>query len=101
VTLGFSAGFLFEDAKQVGLAHDQKGLAFDLDFGPAPLAVQHLVTRLDVESGDLAVIAASTGAGGDDFALLRLFLGGVRNDDAASSLVFARSASRPRDRAKA
>ena len=38
---------------------------------------------------ELAGFVASAGADGDDFALLRLLLGGVGNDDAALRLVFA------------
>ena len=37
---------------------------------------------------DLAVVVAGAGADGDDFAFLRLFLGGVGNDDPALGLVF-------------
>jgi hypothetical protein len=41
---------------------------------------------LDVERRDLAVFVAGAGADGDDFAFLRLFLGGVGNDDPAGGL---------------
>src|SRR5208337_1313340 len=73
----------------VGLLHDQEFLAVDLDFGAAPLAEQDLVASLDVHRGELAALVAATGADGDDLALLRLLLGGVRNDDAAFRLFLA------------
>ena len=37
----------------------------------------------DVHRDALAVVIEAAGADGDDFALLRLFLGGVRDDEAA------------------
>src|SRR5690606_38739541 len=43
---------------------------------------------LDVERTDLALVADRAGADGDDFAFLRLFLGGVGDDDAAGGLLF-------------
>src|SRR6185437_9815988 len=89
-----SGGFLggrdaFDDAHDVGFLHDQEFLAVDLDLGAAPLAEQDPVAGLDVEGNELAVFVAGARAGGDDFALLRLLLGGVRNDDAALRLFLA------------
>ena len=46
------------------------------------------VAFLDVERRDLAVLLDLALADGDDLALLRLFLGGVRDDDPAD-LLFA------------
>ena len=51
------------------------------------LAEQHFVTGLDVERDDGSVILYFPLAGRDDLALLRLFLGSVRDDD-ASNLLF-------------
>ena len=48
---------------------------------------KHAIAGLDVERDELSALVASTGTGGDDFALLRLLLGGVRNDDAAFRLL--------------
>ncbi|MGY3464586.1 hypothetical protein ACVW0I_001457 [Bradyrhizobium sp. LM6.11] len=42
----------------------------------------------DVNRDQLAALVAAAGADGDDFTLRRLFLGSVRNDDAASGLFF-------------
>ena len=53
----------------------------------------HLPNRMRspalTSSGDqLALLVAGARADGDDFAFHRLFLGGVRNDDAALGLLF-------------
>src|ERR1700722_1961230 len=77
---------LVDHAHDVGLLHDQKLVAFELDLGARPLAEQHAVAGLDAHRGELAAFVAATGADGDDFALLRLFLHGVGNDDAALGL---------------
>src|SRR5579883_910095 len=78
-----------DDAHNVGLLHDQELLAVDLDFGAGPLAEQHPVALLDVERRQLAGLVAAARPHGDDLALLRLLLGGVRNDDAALRLLLA------------
>src|SRR5690606_22176856 len=65
------------------LLHDDQLFAADLDVGARPFAEDHLVADLDVERMQPSVLAPRPGAGGDDFALHRLLLGGVRNDDAA------------------
>src|SRR5690606_5779316 len=75
-----------DDAHDVGFLHDQKVFAVELDFGARPFAEQDAVADLDVESDDLAAFVTGAGADGDDLAFLRLFLRGVRNDDAALGL---------------
>src|SRR3546814_11909780 len=77
-----------DDAEDVRFLHDQQLFAVDLDFGARPFAKQDAVAGLDVERGDLAVVGAGARTNGDDFAFLRLFLGGVGDDDAASRLFF-------------
>ena len=77
-----------DDAHDVALLHDQQLLAVELDLGAGPLAEQDAVAGLDVERLDLAVLVAGARADGDDFALHRLFLGGVGDDDAARGLLF-------------
>ena len=79
---------LGDDAHDVALLHDQEFLAVDLDLGARPLAEQDAVAGLDVDRDELAGLVAAAGADGDDFALLRLFLGGVGDDDAARGLLF-------------
>src|SRR3954471_1306467 len=81
-------GNVGEDAHDVAFLHDQQLLAVDLDLGAGPFAEQHAVADLEVDRDQLASFVTATGAHGDDFALRGLFLGTVRNDDAASSLLF-------------
>ena len=82
--LGLHVG---DDAHDVALLHDQKFLAVDLDLSARPLAEQHAVTNLDVDRDKLAGFVAAARTNGGDFALRRLFLGRVGNDDAASGLL--------------
>src|SRR4051794_31276030 len=76
-----------DHAHDVGLLHDQEVLAVDAHFGARPLAEQHPIAGFDVELDDLAAVVPGSRTDGDDFALLRLLLGGVRNDDAAFGLL--------------
>src|SRR5829696_5275306 len=78
---------LLDDAHDVGLLHDKEVLAVDAHLGARPFAEQNAVAGLDIERDDLAALVASTRTGGDDLALLRLLLSGVRNDDAALRLL--------------
>ena len=78
-----SAYLLLQDAEDFFLAHNQEFLAIDLDLGAGILAEQDAVAGLDVERENLAFVVGLALADGDDFALLGLFLGGVRDDDAA------------------
>src|SRR5580704_5074870 len=79
-------GGTFDDSHDVGLLHDQEILAIELDLGAGPLAEQDAVALLDVERNERALLIAGARADGDDLAFHRLFLGGVRNDDAALGL---------------
>src|ERR1700716_1107440 len=81
-------GQIGENAHDVALLHDQQFLTVELDLGARPLAEQHAVADLEVDRDQLAgfVTAARTNRG--DFALRGLFLGRIRNDDAASCLLF-------------
>src|SRR5687767_7435919 len=82
-----------DDSQNVGFLHDDEVFAIDLDLGARPFAEQDLVAGLDVERSDLAVVGASARSDGDDFALLRLFLRGVGNDDPARGLCFGLDAA--------
>src|SRR5215813_12670749 len=75
-------------AHDVGLLHDQEFLAVELDLGARPFAEQHAVTDLEVDRNQLAGLVAAAGADGNHLTLRGLFLGGVRNDDAALGLLF-------------
>src|SRR6266566_2415120 len=84
---GLPAGYRFgEHSHDVGFLHDQVLDAVDLDFGARPLAEQHAVAGLDVDRGELSGLVAAAGTDCDDLALLRFFLGGIRDDDAAGRL---------------
>src|SRR5689334_9608237 len=69
-----------DDPEDVAFLHDDQVFTVDLDLGARPLAEQNLVARLDVERRNLALFALGASADGDDFAFLRLFLGGVGKD---------------------
>src|SRR2546425_9693935 len=81
-------GLLLDDAEDVFLAHHEVLLAVDLDLGARVLGEEHPVTGLDVQRADLAVFEDLAVAHGDHFALDRLLLGGVGDDDAALRLLF-------------
>src|SRR5688572_14766347 len=66
---------LADDPHDVGLLHDQKLLAIELDLGPGPFSEQHAVSGLDLHRDELAVVVAPAGAHGYHLALLRFFLG--------------------------
>src|SRR6202035_4324127 len=71
-----------------GLLHDQELLAVELDLGARPFAEQDAIADLEVDRDQLAGLVTATRAGGGDFALRRLFLGAVGNDDAALGFFF-------------
>src|SRR5207244_4585050 len=75
---------LLENGEDVFLAHDEVFLVVDLDLGARILAEQDLVAGLHVQRDLLAVVADLARPDGDHLALLRLLLGGVRDDDRAS-----------------
>src|SRR6478752_509671 len=79
---------LNQHAHDVGLLHDQELLAVELDLGAGPFAEQHAVADLEVDRDQLAGLVAAARAHGGDFALRGLFLGRVRNNDAALGLRF-------------
>src|SRR5687768_7199442 len=82
------AVLLLDDAENLFLADDEDLFAVDLDFLTGVLAEKNRVARLDVERRDLAVLFDAAFSDGHDFALLRLLLGAVRDDDAAHALFF-------------
>src|SRR2546422_9948801 len=75
---------LLENGEDVFLAHDEVFLVVDLDLGARILTEQDLVAGLHVQRDLLAVVADLARPDGDHLALLRLLLGGVRDDDRAS-----------------
>ena len=77
-----------QHAEDVAFLHDQKVFAIDLHLGARPFAEQDAIAGLHVEGMDLTAFIAGAGAGRDDLAFLRLFLGGIGNDDAALGFCF-------------
>src|SRR5438477_11953317 len=75
------------NAQNVAFLHDDEVFTVDLHFGARPFAEQDLVAGLDVERRELALFGLGARADGDDFALLRLFLRGVGDDDPARGLL--------------
>src|SRR6266576_4844151 len=79
---------LREHAHDVGFLHDQEFLTVELDLGARPLAEQHTVADLEVDLDQLAGFVTAARTHRRDLTLRRLFLGAVRNDDAALGLFF-------------
>ena len=70
-----------DDTHDVFFAHDEQFLAVNLDGLTGILAEQDTVTNLDVQRHMLAVLVTLAGTNRQNFALIRLFGGSVRNDD--------------------
>ena len=70
----------YDDREHVASGQDEEIVATELDLGSAVLGVEHLVADGDVEGNAVALVVDTAGADCDNFALLGLFLGGVRND---------------------
>src|SRR5258708_3306949 len=81
-------GKIGDNAHDVALLHDQQFLTVELDLGARPFAEEHAVADLEVDRDQLAGFVAATRADGGAFPLRRLFLGAIRNNDAASGLPF-------------
>src|SRR5260370_23252316 len=79
----FCDGQIGENAHYFALLHDEQLLTVDLDLGARPLAEQDAVADLEIDRNQLAVFVTPARTEREDFALRRLFLGSVRNDDAA------------------
>src|SRR5215831_580764 len=86
--LGFLGLGLVDHGEHFVLAHDEKLFAVQLDLLPRVLPEEDQVAGLHIQGDALAVVLDLSGTGRDDLALLRLFLGRVRDDD-ASDLLFA------------
>src|SRR5690606_27817741 len=75
----------FDDGEDFVLAHHQQVFAVDLDgVAAAVRAEHHLVTDLDGQRANFAVVQDFAGTDGDDFTLVRLLGGRARQHDAAS-----------------
>src|ERR1700735_4199334 len=85
------SGFLrgdrvIEHTHDFTLGHDHQLLALKLDCSARPFIEQHAVTALDLHRQEFAILVAGARADSDDFALYRLFLHRVGNEDAAGGL---------------
>src|SRR5262245_11197205 len=78
---------LVDHAHDVAFLHDQVFDTVELDLGARPLAKQHAVTGFDVDRDELAGFVTASGADRHNLTLLRLFLRGIGNDDAAGGLL--------------
>src|SRR3989454_5782091 len=76
-----------DDAEDVLLLHDEVLLTVELDLAAGVLAEEDPIALLQGEGELLAVLGHSAGPDRDHFALLRLLLRGVGNDDAAVLVV--------------
>ena len=74
---------LFENAHDVFFAHHEEFFTVYLDGLTGVLAEQNTVTDLHVHREELAGFVALAGTHSEDFALIGLFTGGVRKDNAA------------------
>src|SRR5208337_991244 len=74
----------FQDAEYFFLAHDQEVFAVNLDLGAGVLAKQDAVAFLHIEREGFTFVVGLAPAHRDHFALLRLVLGAVRDNDSAT-----------------
>src|SRR5687767_13790819 len=74
------------DGEDVRLSQDQERVAIEGDLGSAVLSVEDLVADLHFHRHSLVLLEAAR-ARSDDFALLRLLLGGVGNVETAAHLL--------------
>src|ERR1700687_3022960 len=78
--------WLGDDRENIGLAEDQGSLGVDRDFSSTVLSVENLVSDLELH-WNANVLLVTPGADGHDLALLRLFLGGIGDEQRAALLL--------------
>src|SRR6185295_5493245 len=76
-----------DDGQDLVLAQDDEVVAVELDFAAGILAHEDPVALLDVHGRALALVVQLARTDGDHLGLLRLLLGGVRNDDPTPDLL--------------
>ena len=79
-----------DDGEDVALAQNGVGGAVDGDFGAAVFGDEYLVVDGDAEGNGLAILVAAAGADGAHDGFLRLFLGGIRQEELAEALGVSR-----------
>jgi hypothetical protein len=85
---GHHPGCLLEDTEDIALAHEHALAAVDFDFGAAVFRDEDFVSDFNGELDDLALLVLAISQG-QHFGFLGLFLGGVREEDAALRFCFA------------
>ena len=73
-----------QNAEDVVLAHDEVLSAVQLGLAAGVLPEKDAVADFDVEGDQFAILEPLAMPDGHDFALLRLFLGGIGDDDAVA-----------------
>src|SRR5579859_6040760 len=77
-----AGGWLIEHAHDVELFYDDQLLAIDLDLAARPFTEQHAIADTEVNRDEFSAVVPAAWPNRNDLALRRLFLGGVRDDDA-------------------
>src|SRR3954447_12381734 len=75
---------LLEYAKNFFFAHDQELIAVQLDLGAGVFTKEDLIASFNIKWEYLALIVGLALTNRDHFALLWLFLSGIRDDDTAT-----------------
>src|SRR5262249_22397746 len=81
---GLALGSAGENSEHFLFAHDDVIFAIQLDLGARVLAKQDAVAFLHIERTNLALFVDLAFARGDNFALLRLLLSTIRDNDSAA-----------------
>src|SRR5687767_5549347 len=80
---GMGCSSLLDDGQDVAVLQDQKLVVIELELGAGVLLEEDLLADCDLDLLARPVVQGATRADGQDGALLRALLGGVRQDDAA------------------
>lgn len=70
--------YLFQHAQDVVLTHEEMFYTVDFNLCSAILGKKDPIPRFNIHRGSFAVIAHLSGADGDDFPLLGLFLSNLK-----------------------
>src|SRR5262245_43313327 len=79
---------VLEDRQDIRLAQHEQVFAVELELRAAVLGEEHAIAFLDLERLAVALVGGLACADGNDCAFLRLFLGGIGNDEAAGRHLF-------------
>src|SRR5690606_17741647 len=81
-------GLLLDHAENFGFAENDQFLTVDLDVVAGILAKHHLIAHFQADRTQFAALEQFALADSNDFALVRLFLRGTRQQNAAGGLLF-------------